>query len=274
MRPTLFSVGPLEFHSYTFMMAVAFVLAVLLAVRENYKLEHPYPITPAGGLWVYFGALVGSRLYWIIQYDEIKNFYLAVFFWQGGLVFFGGLIGGALGAVFYLWYKRVPMIPVADIVTPFLPLGHAIGRVGCFLNGCCWGAPTTMPWGVQYPKTSWGAFEQQVKDGLVDVHAKAAIPVHPTQIYEALGLVCIFFVMRFAYKRRKQPGTTALLYPLLYGLLRFGVEALRGDSIRPILGLTVSQLVALGMFLAAAGALAVLYFVRSRSSGFSVQDQG
>lgn len=245
MRPTLISLGMLEFHAYTFMMAVAFLAAVLLTVRENYKLERPYPVTPVGGLWVYFGALIGARLYWIAQYDALNHFYRAVFFWQGGLVFYGGLLGGVLGGVVYLKYKKAPIVPMADMCAPYLALGHAIGRVGCFLNGCCWGTPTDLPWGIRYPKASWGAYEQQVKDGLINSHAAASLPVHPTQLYCAAGLLLIFFFLRYVYKRRRHTGFVMLLYLLLYGTLRFAVEFFRGDSPRPVLNMTVSQTVAL-----------------------------
>lgn len=259
MHPTLLSIGSLQFHAYTFMMAVAFLTAVLLSVRENYKLEQPYPVTPAGGLWVYFGALVGARLYWILQYDVPAHFYRALFFWQGGLVFYGGLAGGVIGAIAYLKCKGVPIVPMGDIVMPYLALGHAIGRVGCFLNGCCWGEPTSQPWGVCFPKTNWGAYEQQLKAGLIDRQASTTLPVHPTQLYCAFGLVCIFFVLRYVYKHHNHTGLVLTLYPLLYGLLRFVVECFRGDSTRPLLGMTVSQLIALGLVFGAGACLALLY---------------
>ncbi len=246
MRPTLFSLGILEFHAYTFMLAMAFLAAVLLTVRKNYTLENPYPITPMGGLWVYVGALIGARLYWIIQYDTIWHFYRAVFFWQGGLVFYGGLLGGVLGGALYVKSKHAPVIEVADLTAPYIALGHAIGRIGCFLNGCCWGEPTHMPWGVHFPKASWGAYGQQLKDGLIKPGTPESLPVHPTQLYCALGLVVIFFTLRHLYNRNHATGAIVLLYMGSYGVLRFVVEFFRGDSAHPAFGLTVSQLVALG----------------------------
>jgi len=247
MQPTLLKLGILEFHGYTLMMAIAFLIGVLLAVRENYKLEKPYPITPMGGLWVYLGGLIGARLYWLLQYDAAwyKHLHHALFFWQNGLVFYGGLFGGFLGAVIYLRIQRVPIIPVGDIVMPFLPLSHAIARIGCFLNGCCWGSPTDMPWGIRYPKRPWGAYAQHVSEGLIPGDAAASLAVHPTQLYSAAGLLVIFAVMRYAYKHRSHSGAVMLLYPFLYGILRFIVECFRGDSGRPLWGMTASQGVAL-----------------------------
>jgi phosphatidylglycerol:prolipoprotein diacylglycerol transferase len=256
MHPTLLSIGPLEFHAYTVMMALAFLVGVLLPVRENYKLEKPYPITPVAGLWVYFGALIGARAYWVLQYDDtpIRHLYTALFFWQGGLVFYGGLIGGVLGAVLYLRANRVPILPIADIVLPYLPLAHAIGRIGCLLNGCCWGAPTRLPWGVSYPKSHWGAYAQQLEDKLISSAAPHTLPVHPTQLYEALGLFMIFLVMRHRYKRPHPTGAMMLLYPFLYGVLRFITEMFRGDSARPVFRCTASELIALALALSAGAA--------------------
>lgn len=249
MRPTLISIGFLEFHSYTVALALAFLAGVLLPIRENYRLEKPYPATPMVGLFVFLGALIGARGYWILQYDTWRHLYRAVYVWQGGLVFYGGLIGGVAGCLVYLRVKRIPLLPAADLALPFVPLAHAIGRIGCFLNGCCWGMPTDMPWGVTFPKSRWGVYAQHLKDGLVKADAPCALPVHPTQLYEMAGLLAIFAIIRYAYKHKSpyRDGSVMVLYPLFYGILRFLVEDFRGDSGRPVFGLTVSQLISLGM---------------------------
>lgn len=270
MYPTLFSIGIFDFHTYTVAMAIAFLVGVLLPVRENYKRAEPYPATPIGGLWVFFGGLLGARVYWILQYEEgwekITHLYHALFVWQGGLVFYGGVIGGLIGGFIYLRAKRIPFVPVADITLPYVPLAHAIARVGCFLNGCCWGAPTTMPWGIAYPKRSWGAYAQQLDQHLIAQGAQRSMPVHPTQLYSIVGLLLIFAAMRYAYKRQKHPGAVALLYPLLYGAMRFVVECFRGDYARPLLGMTASQVIALAMFLGAGTAFIMLKRSRWRYS--------
>lgn len=274
MRPVLISFGFLQFHSYTVMMAVAFLVGVLLAVRENYKRAEPYPITPAGGVWVYFGALFGARLYYILQYEGWREAYRAVLFWEGGLVYYGGLFGGFLGAVLYLRFKRVPILPVADIVMPYLPLSHAIARVGCFLNGCCWGVPTDMPWGMRYPRSVWGAYAQQVNDGLIDGSGAHSLPVHPTQLYCSLGLLVIFVVMRWAYRHKRHDGAVMLLYPLLYGVLRFVVEIFRGDSTRPLWNMTVSQVVAVLLILGAGAGFCLMsrLYWRATETGVDIEE--
>jgi len=273
MYPTLLKIGPLEFHAYTVGLALAFLVGVLCSVRENYKRERPFPVTPAGGVWIFFGALLGSKIYWYIQYgttwtDDAGNpyqWYRVFFIWEGGAVFFGGLIGGVLGALAYFRYVRVPVLAMGDIGMPFLPLGHSIARLGCFLNGCCWGYPTHASTAVEFPRWSL-AWRRQVEDGLLERTAETSLPVHPTQLYESLGLFCIFLVMRFAYKHKKYDGSIVFLYPLLYGLLRFTTESFRGDSVRSVLGMTVSQMVGLALFLGAAAFYLVMFQTRWRSA--------
>lgn len=259
MRPTLFSIGPLDFHSYTVFMAAAFLVAVLLAVRENYKREHPYPATPIIGIWIYLGALVGAKAYWIIQYDTWRHLHHAAVFWSSGLVFYGGLLGGSLAAIVYLKWRRIPLASAGDIAMPYVALAHGIARIGCFLNGCCWGTPSEMPWAVRYPSGTW-VFRRHVESGLIEKTAEAAYPVHPTQLYAVLGLLIIFFVLRAVYKRPHPTGLVMLLYFLLYGGLRFVLEFFRGDSARPVFGMTVSQVIAGGLVLASVGLWVLLQY--------------
>jgi len=252
MHPTLFSIGDhLHFHSYAVTMAVAFLVAVLLSVRENYKLEHPYPITPIGGLWVFLGGLFGAKVYWILQYSEPQYLYQAFYLWSGGLVFYGGLIGGVLGGIGYIMFCRAPVLPLADIALPFVPLAHSIARVGCFLNGCCWGGTTDLPWGVHFPSNTL-VYRQHLEENLIEPGAAMAAAVHPVQLYATGSLFMLFLVLRYAYKRKQHTGSIALLYVGLYGIHRFVMEFFRGDYGSPVFGMTVSQVVALGFVVLAA----------------------
>lgn len=250
MYPTLWKTNlfgvQLDFHAYTFFLALAFLIGTLLPVRKNYQQPNPYPITPIGGLWVFFGALIGAKMYWQIQYGDQSDFLRVFRIWEGGLVFYGGLFGGLLGAVLYLKAVKAPILPVGDIAMPYVPLAHATARLGCFLNGCCWGSRTDLPWAVHYPRAGYGPFQQQVDQKLITYEATHTLGVHPSQLYESAGLLLIFFVMRAAYKKPHKTGEIVLLYPLCYGVLRFVTEATRGDSARPLLSLTASQVVAVG----------------------------
>ncbi len=237
----------LEFHAYTFFLALAFLIGTLLPVRENYKQANPYPITPIGGLWVFFGALIGAKAYWQVQYGDPGDWFRIFRLWEGGLVFYGGLFGGIAGGYLYVRGVGAPVWKVGDLALPFVPLAHGVARLGCFLNGCCWGSRTDVPWAVHYPKAFYGVFQQQVDAKLIDYTHTHTLGVHPSQLYESAGLLLIFFFMRWAYKRPHRTGEIMLLYPLCYGVLRFLTEATRGDSERPILSaLTASQGVAIG----------------------------
>ena len=269
MYPTLLKLGGLEFHSYTVMMAAGLLVSVLLAVRENYKLDKPYPVTPIGGIWAFIGGLLGARAYWILQYREgfhkITDLYQVALLWTGGLVFYGGLIGGTLGVILYLRFAKVPVIPMADIAMPFVPLGHAIARVGCFLNGCCYGGRSGMPWAVCYPEHGYGLYEHQVREGVIGWGEGWTLPVHPTPLYACAGLLAIFFILRYAYKRKPPAGAVLLLYILLYSGLRFVTECFRGDTVRSFAGMTTSQAIAAVAFACAAICALILGFAyRSR----------
>jgi len=253
MRPTLIRIGTLKFHSYPTMLAIAFIVCTLWAVRDANRAERRIPATTQGGLWGFIGGLIGAKVFWILQYSEWKYLWRAVFVWEGGLVFYGGLIGGILGVALYLRVNKFPYWQSADIAAPYVALGEAITRVGCFLNGCCWGAVApNLPWAVVFPRHS-PAFLRQVQEGLLERSAQASLPVHPTQLYMVAGLLVIAFLLKMGHSgKRPFDGAIGLGYCFLYGILRFSVEALRGDNARSVSGMTVSQSISLGLVVGAA----------------------
>lgn len=250
MYPTLLALGELRFHAYAVFLSAGFLTAVLLIIRDNYRQEKPHPITPLGGLWVFLGGLFGARLYYILQYGDISRWYEAGYLWSGGLVFYGGAIGGFIGGLIYVLAVRAPVVPVGDLALSYVPLAHAIARVGCFLNGCCWGSKSQMPWAVSFPAPSM-PWKQHLDQGLLESGARFSLPVHPTQLYESAMLLMVFFLLRHLYKRPHPGGSVMVAYLFLYGCGRFVVEAFRGDSARHLLEMTVSQQVAIGMVLTA-----------------------
>lgn len=252
MYPVLFKFWIFEFHTYTVLMAGAFLLGAYLFFRHNERLAEPYGVTPMGALWLFAGILVGSKVYYILEYREAVDLLSAVRIWEGGLVSYGGILGGAVAAIAYLRYKRAPILPICDLAVSYVPLCHAIGRLGCFFNGCCWGKPTDLPWGVVYPEGTplhKYLFYEQTQDGLITAEAAHPHAVHPTQLYESLGLFVIYLILCYLYPRRRRDGGLLLLYPVFYGALRFVVEFFRADPTHPfpVLGLRLSQGISLGL---------------------------
>ena len=261
MYPTLLSWGELRFHSYTVMMTLAFLIGALGPNWLNMRRKEPYAATPAGGIWIFIGGIAGAKIYWVFQYGGWDDLRYLQFFLTGGLVFFGGLIGGIIAGIAYLKYAKTPVIPAADMVAPFLAFAHGIGRIGCFLNGCCWGRLCSegLLWGVSFPRASYGPFREQVRKGLIDGAADFSLPIHPVQLYETLGLFVLFVVLMIIYKKHKHTGVVSLSYVTLYGLLRLTTEGFRGESVRSVFGwLTVSQTIGLAMFVT--GGLLFLLF--------------
>ncbi len=255
MRPTLFEIGGIAFHSYNVILAAAFLTGVWLWFRENDRRARPFNVTPMGALWLFAGVLVGSKVFFQLQYRPLSELHHALYVWEGGLVFYGGLIGGSIAALGYVFYCREDPIAIGDSLMPYVPLFHGVGRLGCFLNGCCWGAPAALPWAITFPPGSL-SHAQQLNDGLV-APGEGPLAVHPTQLYAAFGLFTLAGLL-FALRRRPLPkGAMLCLYPALYGCFRFGNEFFRADIGRPAAGLTVSQVVSL--LLVAGGVAGVLF---------------
>jgi len=167
---------------------------------------------------------------------------------RAGGVFFGGLIAALLVAFFYLRRKRLPALAVADAVAPAIALGHVLGRVGCFLAGCCWGQQCDLPWAV--------TFTDPLAQELFGT--PLWVPLHPTQLYEAFAEAVIFVILYLRFRRAHRPGGIIGLYLVLYPAARFGVEFVRAhDVANPQLGPLLSeQWVALGLMAGGAWLLA------------------
>jgi phosphatidylglycerol:prolipoprotein diacylglycerol transferase len=262
-------VGSLKFHAYPTMLAVAFLTATLLAVRHLNRLEPPIRATTHGGLAAFFGGLIGAKAFWILQYGEDPSkIWQAVFFWTSGFVFYGGLIGAIVAVLAYLLYNRLPVLRTADACAPYLALGEAITRVGCFLTGCCWGRETNLPWALRFPRASsvhW--YMRRLDPPALDSADLFTPALHPTQLYMCLGLLLVVFpLLLYLLRKPHFRGSIALGYMFCYGILRFTVEAFRGDSGHPAFGMTLSQLISLGL-----AVFSLIAFALIKSTIFSRQ---
>lgn len=185
-------------------------------------------------------GIAGSRLLYLVEYSpepmSLKKF---LAFDQGGLTFYGSLISAFIFDFLFLKYKRIPFWQVMDCVGLGLPIGIAIARFGCFLNGCCHGTPTNMPWGIVFPRVS-------------------SVRVHPTQIYESMAGLFIFFVLQKFRPKRRNYGEVFFICIGSYGILRFLIEFYRGDNPVVALGMTLSQLIGIGTALISIAAIKII----------------
>jgi phosphatidylglycerol:prolipoprotein diacylglycerol transferase len=187
--------------------------------------------------------------------------------WEGGLVFYGGFFGALAVAVYYTRRFAMNFWRTADILAPSVALGHFFGRLGCFAAGCCWGKEATgraLAWAVRFPSESL-AFQDYVARGALPSSAEVTPPLHPVQLYEALGELTLFFALSLLGRRKRWDGQVLVAYLFGYAVLRFVVELFRGDAARKfVIGwLSTSQFLAL---VAAAFAAALLAWRRRAAS--------
>ena len=245
MYPTLFNLGPLQVHTYGLMAAFGFLIGIMvvlfLARREGIKSEVIMDLA----LYVIIAAIIGARLFYVGgNWGHYRDNLLEIFMVQnGGLVFLGGLILSTLVVIWYSRSKKLPLLKLLDAITPSVAIGEAIGRLGCFFNGCCFGLPTTLPWGVVFPSGSL-AYSYFGGDHL-----------QPTQIYSFLLLLMVFAALLRLYRRKKYDGQIFYWGIIFYSVYRFLVEFLRYSPIHWV-GLTPSQWI---VVIAAAFALFGIY---------------
>lgn len=243
MRPILFTLpipgyGEAPIHSYGVMLTISFLVGIWFAMR----LAERDGIDPdrflAAGLLGWVGAIVGSRLLHVIAEEPRRYFHHPediLKLWQGGLVFYGGFLGGVGGVTVYLLRKRIPLGKFWDACAPFIALGHFFTRIGCFLNGCCYGMRTSLPWGVTYPQGS-EVYQDHLAFGWIAPTAPRSLPVHPVPLYESLeGLLLFAFLYWRVYPRKRWDGEVFWYYAVLYAVLRFLNEMIRADDIRGFL---------------------------------------
>ncbi|HEY5493246.1 MAG TPA: prolipoprotein diacylglyceryl transferase [Candidatus Anoxymicrobiaceae bacterium] len=244
----LFQVGGLTVYSYGVMLAVGFIVATLVA-RYRFKLQYKNPdIILDFVLAAVVGGIVGARLFYVIgNWSEFRGHLGKIFsINMSGLVFYGGLVLGLALVVAVGFWKKVKFWSIMDLAGLCLPLGLAFGRVGCFLNGCCYGKPTTLPWGITFPTVA------------------PLVARHPTQLYELvldLGLFAFLWWKRDSFSR---DGTAFWLFALGYGSIRFFMEFLR-DHTAAHAGLAF-QMMSLALILAAVGVLLFRYRVLPAAS--------
>jgi phosphatidylglycerol:prolipoprotein diacylglycerol transferase len=274
MFPTLFElplpvVGPVTIHTYGVLLVTSFLAAIIvarrLARREGINPDHVVD----AGVYAILAALVGAKILLLVvdwefysrqfrtlvqegggAVGDMLSPYLGTIgiyvgslarmglnLLQAGGVFYGGFIAAVIVALWYFRRYELPTWKVADVAAPAVALGHAIGRLGCFAAGCCYGIPTDLPWGVTFTDSYSGTL----------VGVPLQIPLHPTQLYGFFANLALFGALLWFYPRKKFDGQVFWVYVLSYSVIRFLLEFLRGDPRGSLFGgaLSTSQFIAI-----------------------------
>lgn len=261
MHPEFITIGGRPIYWYGVMMALAFISGILLWRHMGQQTGRGKDFGSDLALWVLLPGIAGARLLYVLA-----NFpyYRAVpsEIWridQGGLIFYGGLLGGALGAIVFSIRRRERLPALLDFLIVAIPLGHMFGRIGCFLNGCCYGIPVSGDEG--------HALHNVITCGGGVAMAGDPISRYPVQLFEAAGNFFIFLILYALYRRQTRQGLISAAYLALYPGLRFGLEFLRGDDRWRSSGLTAAQWLSLSLI--AIAILLALYAYQSAKTGFA-----
>jgi phosphatidylglycerol:prolipoprotein diacylglycerol transferase len=243
MYPELFRIGNFTLYTYGVFLALAFLCAIMLTVRlaarDGLPREKIYDLS----LWMLLASLIGSKVLMLVvepQYRQDPTHLFTLDFLRSGGVFYGGLIGAILTGYFLMRRYNLPWWKTADACAPGIALGNVLGRQGCFAAGCCWGTPTTLPWGVRFTELG---------------HQITGVPtnvdLHPAQLYESFAMLVVFGILLWVHKHRRFNGQVILLYVVLYSVIRFANEFVRDNRRSDVLGLTsltglsISQLISI-----------------------------
>jgi phosphatidylglycerol---prolipoprotein diacylglyceryl transferase len=230
MYPELIRIGSFPINTYGVFLAIAFLCAILISTRLGERDGLPRQKIYDLSLWMLLAGLVGSKILMLFtepEYRENPLQLISLDFLRSGGVWYGGLLGGVIAGYLLMKRYQLPWWKTADAFAPGLAVGNFFGRQGCFAAGCCWGKPTTLPWGVKFTELG---------------HEITGVPtdtyLHPTQLYESFAMLLVFFFLLWLHKRKRFSGQVILAYALLYSIIRFAIEFVRDDPRGDIFGLT------------------------------------
>ena len=230
MYPELIRIGSFPINTYCVFLAIAFLCAILISTRLGERDGLPRQKIYDLSLWMLLAGLVGSKILMLFtepEYRENPLQLISLDFLRSGGVWYGGLLGGVIAGYLLMKRYQLPWWKTADAFAPGLAVGNFFGRQGCFAAGCCWGKPTTLPWGVKFTELG---------------HEITGVPtdtyLHPTQLYESFAMLLVFFFLLWLHKRKRFSGQVILAYALLYSVIRFAIEFVRDDPRGDIFGLT------------------------------------
>jgi phosphatidylglycerol:prolipoprotein diacylglycerol transferase len=230
MHPILIKIGPVTIYTYGFFVFLGVLISYLVASKDAEKIGINKEIFSHIICWVLIFSFIGARLFYILV--EFRNFLkdpLGLLLSRGGFVFYGGLIFGIFSLYFLTKKHNLEFLKIIDVISGVVPVGHSLGRIGCFFNGCCYGKPTTSWIGITFPPYSPAGLTGE--------------KLIPTQLISSFFLFLLFLFLRFLKKNKRFDGEIALYYILIYSIFRFIIEFFRGDPRGHIFFLPFSQFI-------------------------------
>lgn len=263
----------LPVFGYGSMLLLGFLCALAFARRQARLAGLDPEIMYDMGYWLLIPGIAGGRLAYLVQHGDGvfldhsgrllsigKLLFAAVNLSEGGLVLIGAMVGGAVGFFAFCARRRVPALALADVIVPSIFIGIAFGRIGCLLNGCCFGDACSLPWAITFPHGSV-PFDVLADRGFVDPLAAATMPLHPTQIYMSIDGFLLAIVTALYFRVRTRPGDVLALGCILCAITRFLVEFLRNDEMGQLgTRFTISQYYSLGILTVG---IAIAIYLRS-----------
>ncbi len=223
MFPEILKLGPIAIRSYGLMLAISFFLGILYVRHMTKDKPENFDRLLTVAYILIIGAIIGARLsYVLFHLEDFSGNYLNAFnpfssdqFGIAGLNLYGGIIGAIIGSFVYLKMKGMSVLTTFDTFAPTIGIGLAFTRIGCYLNGCCYGTPTDLPWGVTFP------------EGSIPYYVFGSVALHPSQIYSALYGVLLFVILHKVLKNKKFRGEVVGLLFMIEAVFRYGIEYVR-----------------------------------------------
>jgi len=220
MFPTVLKIGGLQIYSYGVMLFISFIAGIWLVERRARKFGVQSRKITDLAMWILLGVVVGARGFYVaFHWPEFRHDLVGIVaFWRGGLgglMFYGGFLGALAAGLIYARVSRLPIVKMLDAAAPAIMLGEFFTRIGCFLNGCCFGKPTSGPFGIEFPAHSpaGATFQHQT--------------IHPTQLYSSLAGLLLFLLALWLERRRLKDGVLFALILIVYSLFRVGIDFVR-----------------------------------------------
>lgn len=244
MLPEICHIGPFTIYSYGLMLVLAFFVSTYLARRQAVKVHIDPDKIFNLCFYIFIAGIIGSRVFYVVSNYPyyLKYPFEIIMLQRGGLAIFGGIIFGFIFAWLFIRVNKMDLLATLDLLAPFIALGQAIGRIGCFLNGCCYGKASAF--GIYFP-----------------ISGQVLIP---TQLYSSLLMFLIFFILRFMQERNHLSGQILYCYLFFYSIKRFCIEFFRNDNPRIFYEFTIFQLLSLAMFFFSLFMLIRMFYIKKK----------